>query len=155
MRRFKVILISGLLIALARVAPAEDCKIIRADGRDYVSFAELAQFYHFPGFTQVSRSVSLGGDRRGIRAQAGTSEYYIDGVRFFSDYPLLAQGNDDLISAMDLFKIIEPVLRPNRISGVMPIKTVVLDPGHGGADSGAIGPRGAQELGPLLGSPPA
>jgi hypothetical protein len=91
-RRFKVILISGLLVALARVAPAEDWKIIRADGRDYVSFADVAQFYHFPRFTQVSRTVSLGGDRRGIRTQAGTSEYYINGVRFFSDYPLLAPG---------------------------------------------------------------
>ena len=145
MRRFKVILIGGLLVASARISPAEDWKIIRADGRDYVSFADVAQFYHFPRFTQVSRTVWLGGDRRGIRAQAGTSEYHINGVRFFSDYPLLAQGDDDLISATDVSKIIEPVLRPNKISNARPIKTVVLDPGHGGADSGAIGPRGNEK----------
>ena len=145
MRRFKVILISGLLVALARVAPAEDSKIIRTDGREYVSFADVAQFYHFPRFTQVSRTASLGGDRRGIRAQAGTSEYHINGVRFFSDYPLLVQGNADLISATDVSKIIEPVLRPNKIGSARPIKTVVLDPGHGGADSGATGPFGSEK----------
>ncbi len=145
MRSFKVILIGGLLIASARIAPAEDWKILRADGRDYVSFADVAQFYHFARFTQVSRTVSLGGDRRGIRAQAGTSEYHINGVRFFSDYPLLAQGNDDLISATDVSKIIEPILRPNKISSVRPIETVVLDPGHGGADSGATGPFGNEK----------
>ena len=44
-----------------------------------------------------------------------------------------SQGNADLISATDVSKIIEPVLRPNKISSARPIKTVVLDPGHGGA----------------------
>ena len=36
-------------------------------------------------------------------------------------------------------------MRPNRIGGARPIKTVVLDPGHGGADSGEIGPRGNEK----------
>jgi N-acetylmuramoyl-L-alanine amidase len=141
----KVIFSCALLLTFASHGAAKNWKVIKADGRDYVTFANVAQFYRFPRFTQISRTVSLGGDRRGIRAQAGTSEYYINGVRFFSDYPLLAQGKDDLISAMDISKIIDPVLRPNRINGARPIETVVLDPGHGGADSGAIGPFGNEK----------
>jgi N-acetylmuramoyl-L-alanine amidase len=135
----------GLTAATMRPASAEDWKIIHADGRDYVSFANVAQFYRFPNYARVSRTVSLRGDRRGIRAQAGTSEFYINGVRFFSDYPLLANPEENLISAMDVAKIIEPVLRPNKISGAKKIDAVVLDPGHGGEDSGTSGPRGSEK----------
>jgi len=141
----KIILLCGLLPAFVSRASAEDWKIIRAEGRDYVSFANVAQFYRFPQFSQVSRTVSLRGDRRGIRAQAGTSEFYINGVRFFSDFPLVAREDENLISALDVAKIIEPVLRPNKISGAKEIDTVVLDPGHGGDDSGTSGPWGSEK----------
>ncbi|MGH8092794.1 MAG: N-acetylmuramoyl-L-alanine amidase family protein [Chthoniobacterales bacterium] len=145
MRRLQFILAGGLLLALVRLAPAEDWNVIRADGRDYVSFANVAQFYHLARFSRVSRADSLRADRRGIRAEAGTSEFYINGVRFFSDYPLLAHADEDLISVADISKIVEPVLRPNRISSARPVDTVVLDPGHGGADSGTTGPRGNEK----------
>jgi len=142
---FKVILFCGLLPALVSRASAEDWKIIRVEGRDYVSFANVAQFYRFPQYTSVNRTVSLRGDRRGIRAQAGTSEFYINGVRFFCNFPLVAREDENLISALDVAKIIEPVLRPNKISGAKEIDTVVLDPGHGGDDSGTSGPWGSEK----------
>lgn len=132
-------------MALSRLALAEDWKIIRAEDRDYVSFGNVAQFYRFPQYTTASRTVSLRGDRSSIRAQAGTSEFYINGVRFFSDYPLLVRGEENLVSAMDVARIIEPVLRPNKISAGKQIDTVVLDPGHGGDDSGASSPRGNEK----------
>ena len=132
----------GLIPAFAA---APDWKVIRADERDYVSFANVAQFYRFPEFSQVSRTVSLRGDRRRIRAQGGTSEFYINGVRFFSSFPLLARGEENFISAIDVAKIIEPILRPNKISGAKQIDTVVLDPGHGGDDSGTAGPWGNEK----------
>ncbi len=141
----KVIIFLSLAALLACNALAEDWKIIRADGRDYVSFANVAQFYRFPQFSQASRTVSLRDDRRGIRAQAETSEFFINGVRFFSEFPLVARENENLISALDIAKIVEPVLRPNKIKGAKEIDTVVLDPGHGGEDSGTSGPWGNEK----------
>jgi len=126
-------------------AAAADWKVIREQERDYVSFANVAQFYRFPQYTRVDRTVSLRDDRRGLRAQGGTSEFSINGVRFFSDFPLLANENENLISATDVAKIIEPVLRPNKINGAKKIDTVVLDPGHGGNDSGSAGPWGNEK----------
>ncbi len=134
-----------LVFTLARPSAAEDWKIIQAEGRDYVSFANVAQFYRFPKFTRVSRNVSLRGDRRALTAQGGTSEFSINGVRFFSNFPLLAREDENLISALDVAKIIEPVLRPNKISGAREIETVVLDPGHGGDDSGTSGRWGNEK----------
>ena len=132
--------------AFANHTAAEDWNVIRVEGRDYVSFANVAQFYRFPKFSQVTRTVSLQGDHLGIRAQAGTSEFYINGVRFFSDYPLIVQGEENLISAIDVGKIIEPVLRPDKIGDAKKIETVVLDPGHGGDDSGTSGPLGNEKV---------
>ncbi len=145
MQTDKTFLALASLAALLSAASAADWKVIRVQDRDYVSFANVAQFYRFPQYHSVSRTVSLRDDHRGIRAQAGSSEFYINGVRFFSDYPLVGNDGENLISAMDISKIIEPVLRPNRISGAKKIDTVVLDPGHGGEDSGTSGSRGNEK----------
>jgi N-acetylmuramoyl-L-alanine amidase len=133
------------LAAPAAVSLAEDWNVVRPNNRPYVSFANVAQFYQFPEYTRVSRTVSLRSERRTIRAQAGTSELSINGVRFWTHFPLLDNSNEDLISVMDVSKIIEPVLRPSRIQKAEKIDTVVLDPGHGGADNGASSNWGSEK----------
>jgi len=141
------IIVGALCLAsLAAIAPAEDWNVVRPNNRPYVSFANVAQFYQFPEYTRVNRTVSLRSERRTIRAQAGTSELSINGVRFFTDFPLLNGTNEDLISVMDISKIIEPVLRPSRIQKAQKIETVVLDPGHGGADNGASSSWGSEKI---------
>ena len=134
-----------LVIAAATSVNAVEWKVILHQGREYVSFANIAEFYHFGEFSQANRNVSLRSDRRGIRAQAGTNELYINGVRFFTDFPITAEGSESLLSAMDVGKIVEPVLRPSRIKGAQKVETVVLDPGHGGTDNGASNRWGTEK----------
>jgi N-acetylmuramoyl-L-alanine amidase len=136
----------GVVLALlSSVALGGDWTVVRQRDRPYVTFANVAQFYQFPEYTRVSRTVSLRSERRVIRAQAGTSEFSINGVRFFANFPLLSSGEDDLISVMDVSKIIEPVLRPSRIHNAQKVETVVLDPGHGGDDQGASSSWGTEK----------
>src|SRR5437762_14361378 len=137
---------AGLLL-LAIAAPAEDWHVVRPNHRPYVSFANVAQFYQFAGYTRVSRTVSLRSERRTIRAKAGTSELSINGVKFWTYFPLLNGTDEDLISVMDVSKIIEPVLRPSRIQNSQKVDTVVLDPGHGGFDNGASSRSGNEKIG--------
>jgi len=145
-RNWRRIIFGALCLAsLAAISFAEDWNVVRPNNRPYVSFANVAQFYQFPEYTRVSRTVSLRSERRTIRAQAGTSELSINGVRFFTHFPLLNNSNEDLISVMDVSKIIEPVLRPSRIQKAEKIDTVVLDPGHGGADNGASSSWGSEK----------
>lgn len=132
-------------MACCAIAKAADWKVIQQQGHDYVSFANVAQFYQFPQYTRVSRTVALRGEHRSVRAQAGTSEISINGVRFFTNFPLLSSGSEELVSAMDISKIIEPVLRPSRIQNAQKVETVVLDPGHGGTDSGALNRWGSEK----------
>ncbi|HKP04475.1 MAG TPA: N-acetylmuramoyl-L-alanine amidase [Chthoniobacterales bacterium] len=125
---------------------ADDWTVLRPNNRPYVTFGNVAQFYQFPEYTRVSRTVSLRSERRTIRAQAGTSELSINGVRFFTHFPLLNNNGEDLISVMDVSKIIEPVLRPSRIARSEKVDTVVLDPGHGGSDNGASSSWGSEKF---------
>ena len=143
----KVILICALAIltGCGLVCADDAWKPIHVDGRDYVSFANVAQVYQFHRFVQIFQTVSLANEHNSLRARGGTSEFYLNGIRFFSDYPLVTRGSDNLVSVTDVSKIINPLLHPNLINGVKPIATVVLDPGHGGSDSGASGPRGTEK----------
>lgn len=132
-------------LSVTATVPADDWTVLRQQGRDYVTFTNVARFYSFPQYTRVSRNVSLRSQRGGIRAQAGTSELYINGVRFLTGFPILSNEHDELISALDVSKIIEPIMRPNRIRNSRKIETVVLDPGHGGIDRGASNRWGAEK----------
>lgn len=141
---FKIILLTEL-VCFATTVVASDWTVLRLQNRDYVSFTNVAEFYQFPEYTRVNRDVSLRRDRRSLRAQSGSSELDINGVRFFTDFPILSDNNDTLVSAMDVSKIIEPILRPNRIRNAHKVETVVLDPGHGGDDQGAANEWGSEK----------
>ena len=130
---------------LPLIAAATEWQVIRHQGREYVTFANVAEFYHFPEYTHANRTISMRSDRRGIRAQTGTSDIYINGVRFLTLYPLAVQGNENLISTMDVGKLLEPVLRPSRLPNAQKVETVVLDPGHGGTDVGTSNRWGSEK----------
>ncbi len=141
---FRSVLLLFVMLGAAS-AVADDWTVIRARDRDYVTFADVARFYQFPEYTRVSGAVSLRSPRRVLRAHTGSSDLYINGVRFFTDFPLLANGEDDLISVMDVSKIVEPVLRANKLPTSGKVETVVLDPGHGGTDQGASSRWGSEK----------
>jgi N-acetylmuramoyl-L-alanine amidase len=144
MRPGRIVALSAVF-GLGAALSAEDWTVLKQQGRDYVTFSNVAHFYNFPEYIRVSRNVSLRSERRGIRAQAGTSEIYINGVRFFTGFPVLSNGTDELISATDVTKIIEPIIRPHRMKNPHKIETVVLDPGHGGTDNGASNEWGSEK----------
>jgi N-acetylmuramoyl-L-alanine amidase len=50
-----------------------------------------------------------------------------------------------LVSRTDVAKTIEPLVRPHRVPNVGKVQTVVLDPGHGGHDKGAISRYGCEK----------
>ena len=142
----KIVAAIAATLGVAVAFASTDWTVMKQQNRDYVTFSNVAHFYSFPEYTRVSHTVSLRSDRRGIRAQAGTSELYINGVRFITDFPILSSGEDELISAMDVSKIIEPIMRPNRMHNAHKIQTVVLDPGHGGVDQGASNRWGPEKM---------
>jgi N-acetylmuramoyl-L-alanine amidase len=83
----------------------------------------------------------------------------INGARSWLCFPVIEHSGKFLVSRMDVSKTIEPQLRPHRIPNIGRLQTVVLDPGHGGYDKGAVSRYGyeknfaldvARKLRPLL-----
>ena len=111
--------------------------LFKYDNRDYVTVGNLAGFYKLQNASE-GRSVLLRSPGCSIQGQAGSKELIINGVKFILSYELILQGNDVLLSRIDLTKLVEPVLRPNKMHNARPIRTIVLDAGHGGHDRGAV-----------------
>ena len=66
-------------------------------------------------------------------------EIQINGAQHWLSAPVLNARGQLWISSVDVLKGIDPVLRQGRSKTLMPIRTVVLDPGHGGGDRGTRG----------------
>jgi len=91
----------------------------------------------------ASATLSLG--TRSLRGQAGSVEFFINNLKFNLSYPVADVNGHLCVSRMDLVKVIEPVLRPSKIKGAEQVDTIILDPGHGGHDNGALSAYGNEK----------
>ncbi|MBE6436265.1 MAG: N-acetylmuramoyl-L-alanine amidase [Akkermansiaceae bacterium] len=67
----------------------------------------------------------------------GKREATISGYRVRLSAPVAQDDSGELlVSETDFVKLIDPILRPTYINERRDIQTVILDPGHGGTDSG-------------------
>ena len=143
-RRALGLIAGGAALALAPKGEAA-WKLITLDGQEYVTVKGIKEFYKFTAVERSGATVALRSARLVLRLRSGSQEMYVNGVKFMLSLPVTSQGNDVLVSRIDLSKLIDPVLRPSHIAKGPPFTTVVVDPGHGGHDSGARGVFGNEE----------
>jgi N-acetylmuramoyl-L-alanine amidase len=154
-------LIALLACACAGAAlAASDWQIVKVGGREYLTLDNIAHFYGLPrGVTSAEKRVRLANDNNSLEVQLDSREIVINGARSWLCFPVLEKDGQYLISRVDLSKTIEPQLRPQMIPNLGALKTVVLDPGHGGYDKGAVSAYGyekdfaldvARDIKPLL-----
>lgn len=93
----------------------------------------------------MGQMVRLDNGRFQLALAVNTREAYINGVKQWLSFPTRFEGGRLLISTLDLAKTIEPRLRPEKIEGLTPFTTVVLDAGHGGHDKGAASRLGLEK----------
>lgn len=139
-------LVLTILLLLAWVLPAPAAwNIVMRDNRRYVSLEDVATFYKMSQPVSEGQKFRLTGAGTSILGTENGRDVLINGVKYVLCFPILTQGGRTLISAMDVVKIIEPILRPQKIKNAAAVRTVILDAGHGGHDSGARGPLGAEK----------
>ncbi|HEX8311937.1 MAG TPA: N-acetylmuramoyl-L-alanine amidase, partial [Chthoniobacteraceae bacterium] len=160
---------------LSVAASAMDWQLYRFEGRDYVSLDQVAKFYGLPEPPPVQlapsapaplpsvsdgtpasdtapapapsapRTFTLDSGKLQIEVTLNSREVTLNGVKHWFAFPVRLQEGKVLFSRLDLSKIVEPRLRPELIAGLEPVTTVVLDPGHGGHDRGAISRYGFEK----------
>jgi N-acetylmuramoyl-L-alanine amidase len=134
-------------------------QVIKINGRDFLSIDNIAKFYGFPNPTINGRNIELNNGKNEMQFHVDSREMLINGVRNWLSFPVFVHDGKIVVSRIDLAKTLEPQLRPNMIKDLGRVQTVVLDPGHGGFDKGAISGYGyekdyaldvARQLRPLL-----
>ncbi|MDQ6808243.1 MAG: N-acetylmuramoyl-L-alanine amidase, partial [Verrucomicrobiota bacterium] len=135
------------LLALTCVAhAASDWQVIKVGVRDYLSLDNIAKFYGLPtGVAPIGKTLRLYNGRIDLQVTLDSREAVVNGVRNWLSFPVIAKDGQFLMSRIDLAKTVEPQLRPQMIPNLAKIQTIVLDPGHGGHDKGALSTYGAEK----------
>ena len=119
--------------------------VVMHEGRRFVPVDNVATFYKMNRRATASNTIRLEAKGRSIEIRGEGRDIRINGVKYVLCFPTVVKSGRVLISAMDVTKIIEPVMRPQKIKGATEVRTVILDPGHGGHDSGARGRLGVEK----------
>ena len=137
-----LLLAAGLLSSSAAVTADGAMWSAAAESDGYVPLEELRSFY---------KLLPLSGQKPGVTA-AGNGELslvfgpdprdlLLGGIYCRLSHPVRQDAARGLLlSETDAVKLLDPVLRPTYIANRRLVKTVVLDPAHGGHDTGTVTP---------------
>src|SRR6266498_783636 len=153
-------LASIIAILQTAASAADDWKIIKVSGSDYLSVDNISKFYGLPaGIAASGEKGEFETGKNPLEFVSGSRETVINGARSWLCFPMIEHDGKFLVSRTDVAKTIEPLVRPHRVPNVGKVQTVVLDPGHGGYDKGQVSRYGyekdfaldvARKLRPLL-----
>ncbi|HTR43302.1 MAG TPA: N-acetylmuramoyl-L-alanine amidase [Pseudomonadales bacterium] len=131
---------SLLLILMFLLTSACSCFAAgeRSFGREWVPLSEWAQENNFK-LSCAGRDESLLSDNElwTLSFKTDSQEASINGVNVWLCNPITPREGRICISALDLTKSIEPILF-GKTNLDTEIRTICLDPGHGGKDTGGI-----------------
>ena len=146
-RAFFIICAAAFFISCAGIVrAASDWQVIKVGTRDYLSLDNIAKFYGLPTKVEpVDSRLRLDNGHNAIEVTLDSREAFVNGVRNWLCFPVVEKDGKFLMSRVDLAKTVEPQLRPHMIPNLGKIHTVVLDPGHGGHDKGALSGYGAEK----------
>ena len=128
----------ALLLSLGGVSCAQSTwEVSEIDGVEYVKLSDVWRFYRFKPQKGRPGCVSYGSGKHVVSLKPEHQDFYVNNYRYVLSHPVRRDGSDLMISSVDMRKLVDPVLRP-RYSPKAKLRTVVIDPGHGGHDAGAV-----------------
>jgi N-acetylmuramoyl-L-alanine amidase len=147
MKRSPLVVLVGVCIMSHHAFGAADWQIIKVNGQDYLTVDNISKFYGLPAevVPVAGEKVQTDTVKNPLEFVGGSREVVINGARSWLCFPMIEQGGKFLVSRTDVAKTIEPLVRPHRVPNVGNVETVVLDPGHGGHDKGAVCPYGNEK----------
>jgi N-acetylmuramoyl-L-alanine amidase len=144
-RLFAPAFVSVFIIAQPGFA-VDDWQLVKVNGRDYLTVDNVSKFYGLPAEVAPSGAqIKPETAKNPLQFVSGSREIVINGARSWLCFPLLERNGKFLVSRTDVAKTIEPLVRPHRVANAGRVRTVVLDPGHGGYDKGAICRYGSEK----------
>ena len=114
-------------------------------GKRYVALKDLAGMYGLPLTAGSGKRLLIRGQYIHLQFEQKSRTAVVNGVKTWLHAPVTLLRGQWHLSDADAKYIIDPLVRPSAYLGARATRTVVLDPGHGGKDPGALSIHGLQE----------
>jgi len=105
---------------------------------DYVRLSDVAGELNLKlSWVERRRKAALAGPSARAELETGTRDIIVNGLRVFLGHPVADASGQLYVSRIDFERCLTPLLRPGQgVAARPPVRTIVLDPGHGGRDTG-------------------
>lgn len=110
-----------------------------------VPVKQLARSFGFHKVVTEKDRILLKGEVHNVILFHGSRRSLVNGTLVWLNEPMVVRNGSWVLSGKDVTNTLLPLLRPTEFLGQQGFQVVVLDPGHGGNDSGAVSPTGLKE----------
>lgn len=112
-------------------------KVVRLFGVDYIDARAFGpRFGLSPRWTEPQKKLRLQSEWTTIDFAAHRREVWLNGVCLFLSEPVVPREGTLWLGQRDADTLLAAVLVPQRVRPPRAVKTIVIDPGHGGNDPG-------------------
>jgi hypothetical protein len=127
-------LLMGAMLVHAGTYPSG---AFRFNGQNYVPIADWARANGLH-CVWLNHGDEMAATNRTTRLVFGVDSHYVEinGIQVALSFPIANQKGVALVAQFDLDAAIRPLMFPARYARPAAIKTICLDPGHGGRDTG-------------------
>jgi len=123
-------------LTLVHAAP-QKIEAVHLDGQDYVPLAGWARANDLEwSWFNGGKAVDVTNHTTRLVFEENSTQAEINGIRVRLSFPFAIENAVPFVAQFDLDTAIGPLLFPSHFAETRPIKTICLDPGHGGKDSG-------------------
>lgn len=110
---------------------------IQTAGRDWHDLGLWARANRLSfKWDRPARTVQVASASIHVTFGVDSQQAVLNGVKVWLSFPITPSGAGLLVSVLDVEKVLNPILNPKRQGPWRPVRTIMLDPGHGGKDPG-------------------
>ncbi|MDD4117846.1 MAG: N-acetylmuramoyl-L-alanine amidase [Kiritimatiellae bacterium] len=132
------ILLFGLILPAVAFAQVRALRTVPYAGKRYVPLKDLAAMYGLPLAAPGGKTLLIRGQYVSLQFTMDGREAFLNGSKTWLHAPVIKLRGQWCLSEADAQCAVDPLVRPSAYLGGRATRTVVLDPGHGGKDPGAI-----------------
>lgn len=129
-----------ILLLTACTSPSA-VRTVKAHGYTYVPLSNIVPYFSMTVSRPAANRIRLKNRWHTLEFETNSRNCWVNGTMLWLNNPLRRVGSQWALREPDFSKTIDPSIRPYVFLKNAGRRVVVLDPGHGGNDKGAVSPR--------------